>query len=515
MSKNEVSKPLAVLISLKKEDDIVCPPFALMFISSALKKNGYRVKVVHSSLEEAEARLPELLQEKPLFIGFSLFTGIYCKYSAILSKKIRQIDTSIPIVWGGVHPSLLTEQCLKENYIDIVVMREGEDTIVELANALKDSTPLQNVVGIGYKEQGSIVINKNRPFINNLNLYMPDWDCINVEDYIFEDEIDVYGETLTFKSIGYYSSRGCPFNCSFCYNLAYNDRKWRGTPAEAVIEDINNLVKKYGINKILFWDDLFFTNRKRSFDILEGINIHSDSEVRLDFVTEENANEFKKHKVVYFLVGAESGSDRLLKLINKGFDTKFMIEKVKILSKYDLYTQYSFIIGLPTETMEETYQTIDFMHKIYKLHPKASFTVGAYMPYPGTPLFNIAVREGFIPPVCTEDWETVDRWRNLVKLPWIDMTLCLHVRLIFSLLTQNATSPLFKKWLEYRIKKKWLRLSWDLKAMIFINNEIKAKKHKFTSISENTRLVLKIITRLLNKFRLSLESNYTSQVNET
>lgn len=504
-----IMSELVILISLKKEDDIICPPFSIMFLSSALKKAGFRTKVIHSSLEETEARLNEIMMDKPLFIGFSLFTGLYCKYSAILSKKIKMLDASIPILWGGVHPSLLTEQCCKEDYIDYVIFREGEDTIVEFAQKLKNKESLHGVKGLAFEENGKVFIGEKRPFIDNLEQYPLDWDCINVEDYILNRKITYSdGRIINVKSIGYYSSRGCPFNCAFCYNLGYNDRKWRGAPSEAVIADINKLKQKYDINHVIFWDDLFFVNRKRSFDILKGTGIYCDAEVRLDFVNEQNAQEFIDHNVTYFLVGAESGSDRLLKFINKGFDTKFMIEKAHILAKYKIPVQYSFILGLPTETKEETIQTIDFMYKIYKIHSDASYTVGIFMPYPGTPLYEISIKNGFVPPSRTEDWEIVDRWRNTVELPWINNILCLNVRIMFAFLTDKQIPRILRNWIEFRIKRKWLYMHFDLKLMVVLNKFfLKNTNYNKFSIVDNFNTIKQILTLTFKKYTVNFVKN--------
>ncbi len=490
---------LVVLYSLKKADDIICPPFALMFLSSALKKAGYRVKVFHCSLEDAECNIASVVAEEPLFIGFSLFTGLYCKYSAILSRKIKSLNSSIPVVWGGVHASLLPEQCLKEDYIDIIVYREGEESVVDVANCLKNKQSLREVRGVGFKEDDKLIINEKRQFIRNLDEFPLDWDCINVEDYIEHRTRVVDGKEGKLRSIGYYSSRGCPFNCAFCYNLGYNDRTWRSSTAQTVIADINRLKDKYNINHVLFWDDLFFVNKKRALDILNGIDIPTHTEVRLDFVTEETAKLYKDAKVLYFLIGAESGSDRLLKLINKGFDAAFMIEKAKILAKHNILAQYSFILGLPTETREETFQTIDQMYTLYRIHPDASFTVGIFMPYPGTSLYQLAINEGYVPPSTTEAWETVDRWRNTVKLPWIDGLLCLNIRIMFALLTDSSTPWFFRKWIELRIQRKWMHLKYDLKFMCLMNSLIKDRGYKIYSLKANWQLLREIVVRLFAK----------------
>ena len=457
----------------KKYDEVVVPPFTAMCLSMPLKKNGYQVKVLHIHEYEIDKYADEIIKNNPLFVGFSIFTGIYNLYGAEMSKKIRQKSNStIPIVWGGVHPSIMPKQCLEEEYIDFVIMKEGEVTVLELANALRDGNSYEGILGLGFKKNSTTVINSCREFIKNLDDYKMDFDCIDMTNYIVTS-LDENGKET--RSIGYYGSRGCPFDCKFCYNLQYNNRKWRAYSKESVVEDIRFLNQKYGVNHIMFWDDLFFTNKFRALDILKELSAMgvqgTGSDIRLDSYTEEYLKELKKVGVSYFLIGAESGSDRMLKLIRKGFDTKFAIQQIKLLEKYDIAAQYSFILGLPTETEEEFHQTIDFMYKIQKIHKKASFTVGIYMPYPGSELFNLAVKLGYKPPKTTADWNELDRWRNTVSLPWVNPKICLNVRTLFAMLSWDLGS-VFNHWIRYRIEKKWLKIDFDLKFLIFYYNSV-------------------------------------------
>lgn len=468
-----MNKNLVYLVVPKKYDELIVPPFTAMCLSAQLKKQGYAVKVFHIHEYEIDNCVAEIVKEQPLFVGFSVFTGIYNLYAAEMSKKLKaQSDGKITVVWGGVHPSIIPTQCLQEKYIDFVVIREGEITVVELANALRDGLPVNKILGIGFKKGSEVIVNPHREFIKDLDNYRMDFDCVDMNNYVVKSVIVENGKDVEYRSIGYYGSRGCPFDCKFCYNLQYNDRKWRAFSAQTVLGDIQFLHDKFGVNDVMFWDDLFFTNKFRALDILKALKAMgirgTGSDIRFDSFNEAYLKELKAVGASYFLIGAESGSDRLLKLIKKGFDSNFILERVKLLDKYDATAQYSFILGLPTETKEEFHQTVDFMYQIHKIHRKSSFTVGIYMPYPGAELFDLAVKLGYQPPKTTEEWSTLDRWRNTVSLPWVNQRVCLNVRTLFAML--NWDLGVFNKWVCYRIEKKWLKSDLDLKFLIFYYN---------------------------------------------
>ena len=188
-----------------------------------------------------------------------------------------------------------------------------------------------------------------------------------------------------------------------------------------------------------------------------------------------------------------------LGLINKQMTAELIYEKTKLMAKYKINAQYSFILGLPTEEKQDTFETIQFMHKIYNTHPLASFTVGGYLPYPGTHLYDLAIKNGFKEPENTYDWESVDRWRNTTKLPWVDNLLCLHTRIIFSILKEEKMPWIFKKWLELRLRKKWVYLKYDLKLLIFLKNFLDKKNYKIYSIKDNICLISQLTTKILRK----------------
>ena len=427
-------------------------PLGILSVGSALKKNGFAVNLININEKEINRTVEEIIKTNPDFLGISVMTGTQTKHSAELSKKIKQ-KSNIPILWGGIHPSLLPKQCLEESYIDFVAVGEGEETNVEFAGKFLKGEELGSILGLGYKKEGQPVLNPQRPLIADLNKWRLDFSLLDLEKFIFP--LDKYKRVIAYKT-----SRGCPFQCAFCYNYEFNKARWRAWSEEAVLEDINFLKEKYKIDAVKFYDDNFFVDRKRALSLLKKINLPSHLEIRIDFIDEALVKELKDLKIFDMLIGIESGSNRLLQLIDKRFTVERLLEGVRVIADNNLHASYSLMVGLPTESRKEFKQTIDLMYKIYKIHPKAGFTLGAYLPYPGSRLYEFGLKQGFKPPATTEKWGEIDRFRKNFSSPWVNVRKVWTIRECFKILSWDF-KPL-KKWFEFRIKKNFYFLPWDI-----------------------------------------------------
>jgi len=449
-----------VKINYTKDHSSHILPLGILSVGSALKRAGFAVKLSNITEKQIKDLVEELVRVRPLYVGLSVMTGIQTKHAVEFSKILKEKAPEIKIVWGGIHPSLLSEQCLSEDYVDYVMIGEGEVTSVEFAKALKDDSDLSLVRGLGFTRDGELVFNKEREFIKNLDEYPIDWDLIDVEKYIYP--LEGYKRVIAYKS-----SRGCPFDCGFCYNRIFNKNTWRTWSVEQVVKDINFLKKKYGVEAIKFYDDNFFVDKERALAILEGTKMPAHFEVRIDAVDEELARKLKEYKAFDLLIGVESGSDRILKMLNKRITVEDTIKAVEILAKYNLRATYSTIVGVPTETREEFEKTIDLMYQLYKIHPKAVFTLGAYMPYPGSKLYDFCLEHGFTPPKTTEGWGNIDRFRPDFKNPWANGKKVWIIREYFKFL-KFRLGPL-KKWFEWRIRHRFFALPWDIYIVEYLS----------------------------------------------
>lgn len=398
-------------------------PYALLYIGNSLKKSGYDVKIKHCTEDKFQEVVDEVCSNNPLFVGFSVITGLHVSYAVKISKKIKEKNKLIPICWGGVHPSLFGEQCLKEDYIDFIINGEGEESAVEFANQLISKKEFSKVNGLGYKVNGK-VFSAERRFISDLSTVRADFSLVNAEEYFQEFP---EGEK---RVLNYLSSRGCPHRCTFCYNLNYNNRKWRPYPIQIIKQDIDFLKEKYKIDGLSFGDDNFYVNRKRAHEILEYLDLPSGFELRMDYITDEVLTELKRLKVRSFLVGVESGSERSQKLVQKDYGVATIKKTIDLFAKYHFRCHYSFIIALPGEKFEDIKETVKCMLYIIDHHKEGSFTPGQFLPYPGTPLYDVAVKSGFKAPTTTEGWAVLDRWDNKMELPWasVDSNFCYYIK---------------------------------------------------------------------------------------
>ncbi len=438
------------LVKINLAVDMNMPPLGLLYIGDALTKAGYKVKIHHILPEDVNNCAQEIVQDSPLFVGFSVFTGNCMPSYAALSRLIKS-KTDIPTVWGNAHPSLLPEQCLNEDYIDIICIGEGELTSVELANALENKIDLSQVKGISYKKKGLAVINAEREFIKDLDNYYLNWDLVDITKYI-------QPRWKLKRVLPVTTSRGCPYACGFCYNQQFNRRKWRAHSVDFVVSRLKDLVNKHNLDGLLFLDDEFFVDKNRSFKIVEDIGLPYYTNARVEYVDEEFAQRLNVSKCRVIMFGIESGSDRVLSdVIHKGSTVKDSLKAVGILSKYkDLEIAISLIFAFPGETYEEFRASVKLIIKLLKIHPNMSVTTGFFLPVPGTQLFKSAIKEGFVPPNRTEDWHIMDRWKNKLELTWVRWITskeCVRLRndlLILSLLYKNNI-PVAKDIMSWRI----------------------------------------------------------------
>jgi len=449
-----------IQINYTKDRSEAILPLGILSVGSSLKRNGFEVELLNINEKEIDQTVEYILEKNPFYVGFSVMTGIQTEHSAEMSKKIKE-KSDTPVLWGGIHPSLLPKQCLESEYIDYIIIGEGEEAIIEFSKAIKEKFSFKGILGLGYKIKNEVVINPKRPLIDNLDNYRLDFSLIDLNRCIFK--LDKYQRVIAYKA-----SRGCPFNCAFCYNHDFNQNRWRAWSIGVVVEDIEFLKEKYQIDAVKFYDDNFFVNKKRALEILEKIDLPSHTELRIDAIDDLLAEKLKKLGSFDLLIGMESGSDRLLKMIDKNINTKDIIKAAKILSRNNLRATYSAIVGLPTETKEEFNSTIDLMYQVRKIHPQAGFTLGVYLPYPGSKLYQFSLKHGFNPPEKTEDWGKIDRFRNRFTSPWVNAHLVWKIREYFKFLSINL--GLINKWLEFRIKRKFFSFPVDIYLLEYFSD---------------------------------------------
>ena len=453
------------------------PPLGLLYIGGVLEKHGYDVEIFHEVGNKGNIQklIWKVISNNPLYVGFSSMTSSALKPTIEASKRIKEYVSQCIIVWGGVHPTFLPLQCLREDYIDIVVIGEGEKTAIELTKQLSTNGDLKKVRGIGYKHRNEPRITGPREFLSQLELdgFNPAWHLINMEKYFQKLETEK-------RVLPVVTSRGCPHACTFCYNLVVNKRKWRAHSAKKVLSMINELKENYSVDGVMFYDDNFFVDKNRAIKILRGIKMPWWGEIRADYIDESMAKEMYLTNCRGIFVGAESADIEMLKLLNKETTPEQVLNCVKLCKKYDIRTELSIMIGLPGESQKSREKTLNFIDKVIKTYSKTKVSLKIYTPYPGTPLFYEAVKCRFHPPKRTENWVTFERFRcnnPWVKDPKILETMCrvCHIandnkyRYLRFTLFQKAVMKLLEPIERVRWKYRYFNHPYEIKLLTSLN----------------------------------------------
>ena len=389
-------------------------PLSILALGAYLEKHGIEVEYFDERIHKKE-HFKQLVRRKPLLVGLSTMTCYQIKNTLRLAKLARKINAEIPLVWGGTHPSMCAEQTLKSELVDFVVKGEGEQTLLELVGALqKGKRDFSDIDGLGWKNNGRHILNKDREFLNIEDLPSP-------YDGKGREILRAYlKKTDALENIGYESSRGCPYKCSFCYNVYFHKNVCRIKSLEKVRAELVKL-KELGVHKMTFYDDTFLAGRKDMIndicDLLRELRFEWIANVRINFFTPELIKKFKESGCVYLFFGVESPDDEVLKYLRKGQNRKMIDKGIGVVSQGGIKTLYSLMIGLPNETEEQLNRTLDYADEIRRLHPGAEVPIQPYVPLPGTLLYEEAVKAGFKSPTHLEGWKNYTN--DEIKHPWV------------------------------------------------------------------------------------------------
>jgi anaerobic magnesium-protoporphyrin IX monomethyl ester cyclase len=388
-------------------------PLALLHIAASLKQEGFNVRILDMRLEDYH----QVQVGNPVFVGISCMSGLQIKYALEFARYVRMQNPSCPLVWGGVHPTLLPEQTLMNDFVDIVVRGEGELIVKDLAIALALNQPLDDVAGITYSINGSIKSNPDGKLI--------DLDAIPISLPYELLQMDKYP---SFRSGRFHlqTSRGCPHRCGFCYNSVFNKKLWRGKSAKRVLDEIEYITKKYPHIKIIDpIDDNVFVDEYRVKEICQGLldrklGVQWRANCRFDYLSNYDKDFLvliEKSGCVELDFGGESGSERLQQFICKDVTADEMLRSVGNLRRWasSIEPYVSWMSGLPGETDEDLEETFDLMDKMREVNPKTQhFGIFVYTPFP-SPVMQYLPPE-YTLPQSLEEWGNVDVFQ--FSPPW-------------------------------------------------------------------------------------------------
>lgn len=378
----------------------ITPPLGLLYIASYLRENGYEptfldAAVLNLNVDETVERILNL---KPDIVGFTATTpSIDITLKAII--RLKQRNPEIKIILGGPHVTAVPKETMEAcPSIDFSVIGEGEITILEILDKLSKGEELKDVKGIAYRGEDKVKITAPRPFIEDLDILpFPARDlALPLEKYSLAPS-DYKRKPATTMI----TSRGCPYNCVYC-NKAIFGRRYRAHTPDYVVNEIQHLIREYGIKEIKLWDDVFVLDKKRVESICEmiekrGIDISWSCESRVNLVNKDLLKMMKEAGCWQIDYGIESGNQNILDSARKSITLEQAENAITWSHEIGISTRAYFMLGLPEETIETAEETIRFSKKLNL--DFATFFITT--PYPGTDLYTIAEEQNSI---ISRDW---------------------------------------------------------------------------------------------------------------
>lgn len=396
----------------------------LLSLASYLSKRGMEVLIIDCARQKKWQEVLDKNLSRAMAVGLSVMTTQIP--SAIeLSKYIKSKQPKTKIIWGGVHSSFFSKQCIGSSIVDFVVVGEGEETLYELLINIQNSkNDFNSVKGIAFKnDNGDVYLTEKRPLLSMQNIPLFDWSLMPEE---------VLGNLEIAPT---HTSRGCPYRCSFCIN-AITQNRWRSYSAEEVLEDLKIIKNKFFNNKkkrtLRFWDENFFVDLDRSEKIIQGMIAQNlimpwETTMRADCcsrLTDDFLKLLKESGCYLLSFGAESGSPDILKKIDKEISPQQIIDSAKRCLAHNIIPQFSFMVGLPGENDKDIMQTIDLIDKLLKLDRRVQILgPQAFRPYPGSKLYEECLAAGWQAPQTLEEWSGIVKdelnYMSPYKFSWV------------------------------------------------------------------------------------------------
>ncbi len=341
-----------------------------------------------------------------------------------LCRDFRKKHPRVPIVWGGYFPSLYTDATLNAAYVDYAVRGQGEDTLLELLQALRGARKLTEVSGLSFRDAFGLHVHNTQRHLRSPNDFptLPYHRLQSIERYLLPT-------FLGKRTAVHHASIGCPFRCQFCGVVPIFDGRQKTEAPERTADVLGYLQRKFAIDAVQFYDNNFFLNEshaRRQAELLTPLNLKWWAEGRIDTFlrySSETLREIRRCGATMIFFGAESGSNKVLEEMNKKITAEQTLELAARIRAFDIIPEFSFVVGNPNSPAEDTRQTIAFVRKIKRLNPDAEIIVQHYIPTPHPDGMYGDVEGKIQFPQTPDEWAS-ERWFNFTirqdpHLPWL------------------------------------------------------------------------------------------------
>lgn len=390
------------------------PPLGLLYLAGYLKRySQHQVFGLDAQVERLDYNdefKQRILEVSPEVVGITAMTFTLIdvlKTIDLIRQAEKELNRKIIIVLGGPHIHLFPKETINLPGVDYLVKGEGEIPFFNLLEALENKSDLSQIQGLVFKKDGRIFDNPTSGLIEDLDgLPFPDRKLLPIEKY---NSVLSGNHVVTTM----FTSRGCPFQCAFC-DRPHLGKKFRARSAGSVVDEMEECLK-LGIDEILVYDDTFTVDKQRTLDICDeivnrGLRFVWDIRARVDTVDQEVLAKLKQAGCARIHFGVEAGTDRILKVLNKGITLEQARNAFGWARKAGIETLGYFMIGSPTETREDIWQTIKFAKEINPDY----VSITLLTPYPATKIYQMALGQGVI---------KSDYWREFAGNPGKGITV--------------------------------------------------------------------------------------------
>ena len=430
-------------------------------------------------------------EQKIDIFGCTVMPGPQLKQAIPISKKVKELYPHVKTIWGGYFPSNQPKSVLSSGYIDYIVNGPGDNTFPQLLNAIKTKSSVDAIKNLIFLKEGQIIKTAKEELLDLDKLTKLPYEKLN-EFYPLQKYL---GKTyLGKKTIAYHSSFGCPFTCSFCAVVPIYNARWKGKSAQGIYNDIKFLKEKYNGDAIEFHDNNFFVSEKRTVEFAKLIKDEKMvwwGEARIDTMDkykDESLALIREAGCKMIFFGAETGNDAVLKKMDKGGTQtgEQILKFAERLKKFDIIPEYSFVLGIPSDTEEEVdkqiNEDIEFIKKVKAINPNTEIIIYTYSPVPteGSEMYNNVLASGFKFPETLEDWvspawENFDLRKNPLT-PWLKPYMIDKIKNFETVLNgyfPTESDIRFKKW-QKNIIRTWsglryhsgfYKLPYEIKAL--------------------------------------------------
>ncbi len=400
-------------------------PLATLALAAVLEgKEEYTI--VDGNLDRQPERTIEriVLESGVEMLAISVMPGPQMAASIPICREFRARHPKVPIVWGGYFASLYPDAALNAPYVDFAVRGQGEDTFVELLCALRANRKLSGIPGLSYKDDfGLHVHNPERSMRSPNDFPWPPFHRLtSPEKYILPT-------FLGRRTAVHHASMGCPFRCKFCGVVPVHDGREKMEAPERTAAILTRMKRDYAIDAVQFYDNNFFLNESHAraqAERLIPLGLRWWAEGRVDTVlrySDATLHAIRRGGAKMIFFGAESGSDRVLKEMNKRITSAQTLELAARIREFDIVPEFSFVFGNPQDPEGDTRETIQFIRRLKRLNPDAEIIVQHYVPtpHPDGMYGDVEARIEF--PRTPEEWAS-ERWYNFTirhdpRLPWL------------------------------------------------------------------------------------------------